>query len=119
MVGRAAIVRPLDDQKSGAVPILFKPEMQKEVFTDNGTMNFQLPVGNLGNESYSGNFTVEYLDGDGCLLLISLSMPSVRESKNPGSYTVTFDASSLSSGIYFYRMQAGDFIETRKLTLIK
>ncbi|MEP1151323.1 MAG: T9SS type A sorting domain-containing protein [Balneola sp.] len=43
----------------------------------------------------------------------------VSEKKSAGSYTVSFDASSLSSGIYIYVLKADNFIETRKLTLIK
>ncbi|MCC5940835.1 MAG: T9SS type A sorting domain-containing protein [Balneolaceae bacterium] len=36
-----------------------------------------------------------------------------------GSHRVTFDAGNLSSGVYLYRLQAGNQIFTRKLTLIK
>jgi len=36
-----------------------------------------------------------------------------------GRYTVAFDATGLGSGIYFYRLQAGDTIETRKMVLLK
>lgn len=43
----------------------------------------------------------------------------VNEPRNAGSYQVHFDASSLSSGIYIYRLKAGTFTKTRKLTLIK
>ena len=41
------------------------------------------------------------------------------EVKDAGNYGVTFHGRHLSSGIYFYRMQAGNFEETKKLVLIK
>jgi hypothetical protein len=43
----------------------------------------------------------------------------VNEFRNAGSYEVDFNASSLSSGIYFYKLQAGSFIQTKKMILIK
>jgi hypothetical protein len=38
---------------------------------------------------------------------------------NAGSYTVNFDASRLSSGVYFYRITSGEFSDTKKLMLVK
>jgi hypothetical protein len=39
--------------------------------------------------------------------------------KKAGTYEVTFDGRNFSSGVYFYRMEAGDFSETKKMVLIK
>jgi hypothetical protein len=43
----------------------------------------------------------------------------VNEEQSPGTYEVTFDGSMIPSGVYFYRMNVGDFSETRKMVLIK
>ena len=43
----------------------------------------------------------------------------VNEKQQPGVYEVTFDASKLASGIYFYRLKAGNFSQTNKMILIK
>jgi len=43
----------------------------------------------------------------------------VNETKPMGNYSVTFDASALTSGVYFYKLSAGSFIQTRKMILVK
>jgi len=43
----------------------------------------------------------------------------VEEGQKAGYKTAKWDAGSLSSGIYFYRLQAGDFVQTRKMILIR
>lgn len=49
----------------------------------------------------------------------------VNEYKEDGKYEVTFDASNpaggqgLSSGVYIYKLQAGNFVSTKKMLLLK
>ena len=42
-----------------------------------------------------------------------------REMSAASGYKVKFDASALPSGVYFYRLQAGDFVDTKRMLLIK
>jgi len=48
----------------------------------------------------------------------------VDEEQAPGYYSVSWDGrdgegKEVSSGIYFYRIEAGDFVQTRKMILLK
>ncbi len=43
----------------------------------------------------------------------------VNEEKPAGKYSINFNAGKLPSGIYFYRMEAGSFMEAKKLILLK
>jgi len=42
-----------------------------------------------------------------------------NEEMDEGEHEVQFDASGLTSGVYFYRLQSGEFTQTRKLLLMK
>ena len=43
----------------------------------------------------------------------------VNEMQKAGSYSVVFDASNLASGTYFYKMEAGDYLNTKKMIIVK
>lgn len=43
----------------------------------------------------------------------------VNESLQPGTHTVSFDGSALKSGVFLYRITAGDYCETRRMVLEK
>ena len=43
----------------------------------------------------------------------------LNEYKEAGIHTVNFDASEINSGMYIYKLEAGSFVQTRKMTLVK
>ena len=43
----------------------------------------------------------------------------VNGKQSAGDYNVEFDAASLASGTYFYKLTAGDFISVKKMVLLK
>jgi subtilisin-like proprotein convertase family protein len=43
----------------------------------------------------------------------------VNELKQPGNYEIAFDASNIATGVYFYKLEAGDFVDVKKMVLMK
>jgi len=43
----------------------------------------------------------------------------VNENKSAGSYVVDFDATNLTSGVYFYRIETESFTETKRMVILK
>ena len=43
----------------------------------------------------------------------------VNERLAPGTYEVDWNGSGYASGVYFYTLQAGDFVEVKKMVLVK
>lgn len=68
------------------------------------------------NYSVSQNITVTLKVYD---ILGRLVKTLVNEYQNAGNYTVTFDGSGLASGIYFYKIEAGDYVQSKKMVLVK
>jgi len=62
----------------------------------------------------AGNVTLKIYD-----ILGSEVAALVNEVKSEGRYEVNFDASTLASGVYLYRLQVNDFVSTKKMILIK
>ena len=70
------------------------------------TIVFTLPVG-----------------GDASLVIFNMKGEQVANLfsgfQSAGSHRLVWDASDAASGIYLYRLQVGDFIETKKMVLLK
>jgi len=62
----------------------------------------------------AGNVTLKIYD-----ILGSEVTTLINEVKSEGRYEVNFDASSLASGVYLYRLQVNDFVSTKKMILMK
>lgn len=43
----------------------------------------------------------------------------VNEIRPVGIYKIEFDGTNFASGVYFYRIEAGDFVQTKRMVLIK
>lgn len=75
-------------------------------FNPSTVISYQLPV--------SGFVTLKVFD-----MLGNEVATLVNQEKSAGGYEMTFDAAGLTSGVYFYRLQAGNYVETKKMLLVK
>jgi hypothetical protein len=88
-------------------PIAFKLEQNyPNPFNPRTVISYQLPV----------NINVSLLIYD---ILGNEVASLVDEVKSAGIYKVEFNSNGLTSGIYFYTLQAGSFVETKKLVLLR
>ena len=106
-------IRPLSDmitsvdQTELGLPTNFSLEQNyPNPFNPSTTVNYSVPK--------AGLVTIKVYD-----ILGREATTLVNEQKNPGNYSVQFNAARLASGVYFYRMQSGSFIQTKKLILMK
>jgi hypothetical protein len=101
------IVNVEDDNNNDFIPNEFSlSQNYPNPFNPSTVISYQLPV--------TSNVTFKVYD-----ILGNEIATLVNEEKPAGSYKVNFNASGLSSGIYFYQLKTDSFIETRKMILIK
>jgi len=76
-------------------------------FNPNTTINFDIPK--------NSNIVLKVYDISGKVVAIL----SENEFKIAGSYKVTWNAENFSSGVYFCRIEADNFVDIKKMVLIK
>jgi hypothetical protein len=92
--------------------------LTRDNFTYQLQQNYPNPFNPVTQISYS-------IENDGLVELEVLNILGervaslVNEYKTKGSYTIPFDASQLSSGIYIYRLRSKDFVSSKKMILLK
>ncbi|MGA2623038.1 MAG: YCF48-related protein [Bacteroidota bacterium] len=95
-----------------------KVEMQQEISSQLLSQNYPNPFNPVTNISFSipirsfVSFKVYDLLGREKSTIVSEEMPA-------GNYTRQWNAAELPSGVYFYRLQAGSFTDTKKLVLLR
>jgi photosystem II stability/assembly factor-like uncharacterized protein len=100
------MITAVDDNESNLPNIFSLSQNYPNPFNPSTVIKYSLPA-----ESF---VTIKLYD-----LLGREIKTLVNEDKTAGSYSYTFNASDLSSGIYFYRMEAGNFTQSHKLVLLK
>jgi len=84
-------------------------------FNPTTTIRYEIPSSLFSQMGEQGGFvSLKVYDLLGCEVAVL-----VNEQKPAGTYSVQWNAIGMSSGIYFYRLQAGSFAETKKLVLMK
>ncbi len=92
--------------------------------------NYNLPAGYVLRQNYPNPFNpnttikfsipkTEFVTLKVYNLLGQEVATLVSETLNIGSYSYTWDADQLASGVYLYKLQAGDFVETKKMIFLK
>jgi len=94
------------------LPIEFKLEQNyPNPFNPSTTIKYSIPI-NVKSEMSNVKIIVYDILGREVTTLVS-------KQQSAGNYEVVFDATKLPSGTYFYKLQSGDFRETKKLLLLR
>jgi uncharacterized delta-60 repeat protein len=97
----------IDEENSGEIPTeYFLSQNYPNPF--NPTTNFEYRIADFGFVSLK---VFDVLGKEVATL--------VNGEKPAGSYKIAFDASGLSSGVYFYKLQSGNFVESKKMILLR
>ena len=108
------IITDVDDKFDNVVKTFALEQNYPNPFNPATKIRFSIP--SVGTHSYASpqNVLLKVYD-----VLGKEVVTLVNEQREPGVYEVQFDAGGLPSGIYFYKIQAGSFVQTKKMILLK
>jgi len=129
-LGAIAFVDSTTGWISGTFSSLLKTTNGGVTFIDNEEKNYTQPKEFLLHQNYPNPFNpstdISYSIPNSSLVQIKIFdvlgrevSTLLNEEKIAGNYKINFNASNLTSGVYFYRLQAGSFVQTKKMILIK
>jgi len=108
-------ILPVEDEKNLIVDEFKLFQNYPNPFNPTTTIKFTIPQSPLlGGDGRGGLATLKVYDVLGNEIAIL-----VNGEKSTGSYEVEFNASLLPSGVYFYQLKAGSFVETKKMILLR
>ncbi len=94
--------------------------------SNNNIITYKYSLNNNYPNPFNPSTTIKYsLKEKGFVLLIVYDVLGrivkelVNKQQSKGNYEVVFDASNLSSGVYYYRIKSGNFVKTKKMILLR
>jgi hypothetical protein len=113
-------VTTVESEPDGLPDNFFLSQNYPNPFNPATKIKFTIPSSPLNPSPYQGEGERERLITLVVYDVLGFEITTlVNEQKPAGKYEVVFNASEYSSGIYFYRLQAGELIQTKKMILLK
>jgi len=111
-------------ESSNIQKIRFYFNEEKNIYVDRLVLNFELSQ-NIPNP-FNPSTSISYSIPENAFVTLKIYdvlgnevVELINEQKESGNYQIDFNASELSSGIYYYTLTAGNFTSTKKMSLIK
>jgi len=104
-------ILPVEDEKNIIVDEFKLYQNYPNPFNPTTKIRFTIPS-NVKSETSNVSLKVYDVLGNEIVVLVNEEKPS-------GSYELTFGVTALPSGVYFYQLRAGNFVETKKMILLR
>lgn len=103
-----------DNELKSIISVYILEQNYPNPFNLSTTIQYSIPTVETGHAPSLQQVTLVVYDVLGRKVVVL-----VNEQKRPGNYEVIWDAKGQASGVYYYRIDAGEFVESRKMLLLK